>query len=613
MTFSAKLKNNTFTVRENCDIEIEITPNLNLNAGDKIEIIPPNSWLLVYGPSYTRELQTQDSLAPHFIKLKSASENATFDISIIPRNQYYEQGVSRHGRRITAILKTGKVDAGEMLTFSYRNTFAPYITDQSEFYINIKVNKILSETKTIIATLPGPVVFSRIIVPSGARPGDEFPVRIVTFDRYENCSSSEFRNQTLYDNNGKVIADKLNFTGSIVVPAKIDCEGVFRFSMNDTVSNAVKISRDTPIPYWGNIHIHTKFSHDGQGENLYPYARDVAGLDFAAATDHWESLGDAGYNSLKYWAEDAYEPGKFATLPADERNPSHWPGHHNIYFRDMKCFMENKVHLSDDSKVVPEESWPKYDPERVMLIPHHTGIAFGNLPKNGVGAAIGLDSYDDEGLIPSVEIYSHHGQSELYNPQHALAYEFNRMRNPERRANTSVPGPYYAQNYWMQGRKFGVIASSDEHSGQGGRRHGGIAAVFADALSREGIFDAIRNRKSYATTGERILIEFNINNASLGEILEVPKNETVEISIKVWGSDILLRVEILRYRFGLDNAFLPILSATPQPESMDAEYSIEETITHNSIYYARVTQEPINWPAMAWTTPIWVNLATLSR
>ncbi len=603
MSVSIKLKQDTFRVREACDIELEINAGTGFSSGDRIEIMPPNSWLLLSGPSHPRPLQTENTGEPHYIEVFSQS-NAVFDVSIAPCNQYYEQGMIRHGKKITAILKSGCVAAGETVTFAYRNTFAPYISDHAE--IIVKVNGESPEYVPMLTTLPGPAESVRIIVPSVARPDKEFKVLVVSLDKFENCSSSEYKNQTLYDNEEQVIADNLDFTGSVAVPVRINREGVYRFKMNDTVSNAVKISPDAPIPYWGDIHIHTKFSHDGQGENPYPYAREVAGLDFAAAADHWQSIGDTGYEMLKTWAENAYEPGKFVTIPGDERNPKHWHGHENIYFRDMDYFMASKVHCSDESSSITREAWPEFDPERAMLIPHHTGISFGKLPQ-GNGNAIDINAFDTEGLLSTVEIYSHHGQSETYAPQHILAYEFNRMRNPERRANTSVPGPHYAQDYWMQGKKLGVIASSDEHSGRGGMRHGGVAAVYAETLTREGIFDAIRARKSYATTGEHILLEFNINKASMGETLKVPKDKPMEISLKVWGTDILLRVEILRYRFGLDKAFVPILSVPPRPESMDAEYTFEKTITHDSVYYARIIQEPLNWPAMAWSTPIWIE------
>jgi hypothetical protein len=349
-----------------------------------------------------------------------------------------------------------------------------------------------------------------------------------------------------------------------------------------------------------DLHIHTKISSDGMGTDPYTYAREVAGLDFAGTADHAESMGELGYAQTLRWLEEANEPSRFVTIPGDERNPAAWTGHHNIYFRRVQDLLAYAVLPGKD------RSLPR-DPSVAMLVPHHTGIAWGGGPTAGVGAAVDLDACDDHGLRPVMEIYSHHGQSELYDPQHILAYEFNRMRNPERRANTSVPGPYYAQNYWKAGRRLGVIGSSDEHSGQGGRRHGGLAAVWAEELTREGIFDALRQRRCYATTGERILVDFSVNGVPMGGAERRPKGTRLPIRLRVWGTALLLRVEVLRYRFGVDEAFYPILSQAPRPESLNASYELEDEFTGSCLYYARVTQEPLAWPGMAWTSPVWID------
>ncbi|OGV53255.1 MAG: hypothetical protein A2017_06210 [Lentisphaerae bacterium GWF2_44_16] len=604
MGISTILIRDTYQVSENCELEIKLTSDTELDTGTRVEIQLPNSWSLVNGPSFTRQFQATDPDGAHFVEFKSEDGNVFFEISITACNQIYEKGASRHGRNIAGILKSGKLKAGEAIIFRYRNTFAPYITDKSE--LKVKINGISPEKKLKLITLPGPCAFTRIIVPSGAKPDEEFPILIVSLDSFDNCSSSSLEKKTLYCNDGGIVAENLNFTGSMIVPFRISKEGVFRFKMDNTVSNAIRISKSDKAPCWGDLHIHTKLSHDGQGEDPYPYARDVSGLDFAASAEHWQSLGEPGYEIIKIWAENSYEPGKFVTIPADERNPVQWNGHHNIYFRDMEYFMQNKVHPFDSS-FVPEESWPEFDEKRAMIIPHHTGISFGGLPKNGSGEAVDLSKCEERHLIPAMEIYSHHGQSEVYNPQHILSYEFNRMRNPERRANTSFPGPYYAQNYWMAGEKIGVIASSDEHSGQGGRRHGGIAAVYVEKLTRESVFDAIRARHSYGTTGERILLDFRINGTAIGETLKIPRKQEVKISLKVWGTATLLRVDILRFRFGIDTAFVPVLSDAPRPETMDIGYKLTETVSDNCVYYARITQEPLEWPGMAWTSPIWVE------
>ena len=58
---------------------------------------------------------------------------------------------------------------------------------------------------------------------------------------------------------------------------------------------------------------------------------------------------------------------------------------------------------------------------------------------------------------------------------------------------------------------------------------------------------------------------------------------------------------------GVDSGFLPIFSDAPRPESTDASVELDDDFTGDSIYYARVTQEPLPWPGMAWTSPVWID------
>jgi hypothetical protein len=455
----------------------------------------------------------------------------------------------------------------------------------------------------------------RILAPSVVRPGEEFDVVVVSLDDQENLSATVFEGEPLTDFHGHALVENVRIEGRAVCRVRVDEEGLWRCSYRNTLSNAVRVSSSATPIYWGDIHIHTKLSHDGMGADPYGYARDVSALDFGSATDHIESLGQEGYEQIVEWLENADKPGEFAAIPADERNPPHWQGHHNLYFRDMDAFHEEwrRVLTSDDGKHWPPReafSVEHLSPDRAMIIPHHTGIAFGGVKPKGYNTqAIDADAVDDKGLRPAVEIYSHHGTSEMYAPQHALSYEFNRNRRLERRANTPTPGPHYAQDYWMRGRRWGTIASSDEHTCQAGRRHDGITAAFAPELSRAAIFDAIRERRTYGTTGERILLEFEVDGANMGEEIRCAEGSELSIRLAVHGTDLLLRVEVLRHRFGKDHAFTPLLSIPPRPESMDYETEFTDTVEGPAVYYVRAAQEPMAWPDMAWSTPIWVDLA----
>ena len=52
-----------------------------------------------------------------------------------------------------------------------------------------------------------------------------------------------------------------------------------------------------------------------------------------------------------------------------------------------------------------------------------------------------------------------------------------------------------------KGLRFGVVASSDNHRGYPGAYGEGLLGVWANDLTREGLFDAIRKRRDYAWPG----------------------------------------------------------------------------------------------------------------
>ncbi|MBM4163982.1 MAG: DUF3604 domain-containing protein [Lentisphaerae bacterium] len=610
MQLLAQCVQKRFDVGETCGVEVVVQADEDVKPRDRIEFQFPNSWMVITGPSYTRELQGDKPDHPHFISVTTPEGAETrFALTIKPRHLNYPEGEVRHGRLVTAELVSGAIPAGTPIHIRYANTFAPYVAETDALWL--RVNGQAPETEPVLTVIAGAHQCFRVIVPSYAVPGEDFDVFIVSLDRFENASSTVFEDERLTRTDGAVIAEHLRLSGSLRVRTRIDQDGVYRFRFRDTVSNAVKVAMGTRKLYWGDLHIHTKLSHDGQGTDPYVYAREVSALDFAGVSDHWEALGPEGYRRVTEWADQAHCPGAFVTVLGDERNSKELTGDHNIYFRDAETMARYRAIRTEGTEAPPNTftRLQEADPSRVMLVPHHTGINWGELPQGGgIGRAIAWDVCDDRGLRPVMEIYSQHGQSELYDPQHLLAYEFNRMHNPERRANTSVPGPYYAQDYWMAGKRVGVIGSSDEHSGQGGRRHGGVAAVFAKTLTREEIFDGMLHRTCYATTGERILVEFAVDDLGTGSVGKRQRGDKLKITLNVWGTDTLLRVDLMRFRKGVDKTFRPVLSTAPRPERMDAMITFDDLVETSCLYYARIVQAPLTWPAMAWTSPIWIDI-----
>jgi hypothetical protein len=155
------------------------------------------------------------------------------------------------------------------------------------------------------------------------------------------------------------------------------------------------------------------------------------------------------------------------------------------------------------------------------------------------------------------------------------------------------------------GHKIGFIGSGDGHdckpgNSPSGRYINGLVAVFVKELTRESIIDAIRKRRCYATTNERILAYFTLNGHMMGEEIKLDGSRAEErvIEVSVHGTDMLKEISIIK-----DGRELYTFAAKGRiAEFMYTDRSDNEK---NAYYYVRITQEK---GGMAWLSPIWVDI-----
>ena len=372
--------------------------------------------------------------------------------------------------------------------------------------------------------------------------------------------------------------------------------------------------------FWGDLHSHTRHSWDGVGvgDAAFEYARYVSGLDFYAVTDHTSRRDQDGFtHGFGPWAWDEYTaatdahnaPGTFATLHGYEASFGAPYGHHNVFFRSDAGPLLNERTLPD--------LWAKLEAGEALTIPHHTG-------KFPLGVT--SDAHHPE-LRRNFEIYSGHGLSEAYNPAHPLAPENVVFTNS---SISAYPG-FSAQDAWIDGLVLSAIGASDDHRSHPGQPHFGLAAVTAPELTREAIFDGLYERRSYATTGARILLDFRVNDAPMGAETSAESQEPVAISagasdgtvgrirptsrlprlsVSVHGTDIIESVEVLRYSEP-DGGFTVI--ADFQPNALDFDWSgADHNYRDDAIYYARLRQRGTirGRAVMAWSSPVWVARAS---
>lgn len=365
------------------------------------------------------------------------------------------------------------------------------------------------------------------------------------------------------------------------------------------VSNPSRCTAEAPAErlFWGDLHSHSHYSWDGTGtgDDHFRYARDVAGLDVYGNADHGESISAAEWEEIIALNARYLDEGRFMTLVGYENSFGYPYQHHNVFYRGAWGPL---IHSRQRS--LPE-FWAQATPGEVLTIPHHTA-GFG---RPGGGPRIDWSIRDDR-FRKAVEIYSSHGLSESHAPDHPLSldtvdFTFQGPADP----------PSYVQDGWLTGQKLGVIASSDNHWSQPGKAGFGTVVIFAPALTREAIFDAIAARRTYGTTGSRILLEFAVTGTPMGGELRLPPAGAAEVTAGVVGTGALRAIEVLRgdlerqewqvvYREWFPGAGAPRETAVTWRD---------EAPPARGLYYVRLRQRDLvnGRVAMAWSSPVWVE------
>ena len=94
-----------------------------------------------------------------------------------------------------------------------------------------------------------------------------------------------------------------------------------------------------------------------------------------------------------------------------------------------------------------------------------------------------------------------------------------------------------------QGHKFGIMASTDQHSGYPGSYGDGRIGVLAPSLTRDAIWEAMRTRHVCAATGDKISIDFRLNDAFMGDVI---RGNSRRIYLNVTGESCIDYVDIVK-------------------------------------------------------------------
>ena len=287
--------------------------------------------------------------------------------------------------------------------------------------------------------------------------------------------------------------------------------------------------------YFGDLHNHNVIGYaQGSLERTFEIARNH--LDFFAFTPHgyWHDIGSYENRIENRWingfavtrarwpevlklARSYDAPGKFVPMVGYEWHSTSL-GDRHIIFPDL----EAEFTLFDDLKEFQRCARKR----GCILIPHH--------PANRRGHRGANFSTRDPQVEPVLEMYSEWG-----NAEHDRApFPYIRHSHGGRWTQNTL------QYLLAQGHRMGVVASTDDHLGYPGAYREGLAAVKATDLSRQALFDAIRNWRTYAVTGDRIELDFELNGRMMGQ--ELPYVRERELKVAVTGWDQVDRVEVLK-------------------------------------------------------------------
>ena len=320
--------------------------------------------------------------------------------------------------------------------------------------------------------------------------------------------------------------------------------------------------------YWGDLHNHCNITYGhGDMRDAFEAAREQ--LDFVSVTPHamWPDIPGADDPRLK-WVID-YHTGAFKRLR--EGNYDKYIAMTKEYnkegefltFTGYECHSMahgDHVALWHDIDVplvecTSVQEWKeKLKNEKVFITPHHMGYQGGYRGYN-------WDCFTEGDQTPFVEMYSRHGLAESdqgdYNYLHDMG--------PRQWEGTVQYG-------LDRGNKFGIMCSTDQHSGYPGSYGDGRIGVLAPSLTRDAIWDALKNRHVCGATGDKIKIDFRLNDAFMGDVV---RGNSRRIYVNVEGESCIDYVDIVKNGQCIARLNGPLTPIMPKGDTVHCKVKVD--------------------------------------
>ncbi len=235
---------------------------------------------------------------------------------------------------------------------------------------------------------------------------------------------------------------------------------------------------------WADLHCHSYYSPDAAGEpiELFLYARDRGGLAACCIIDndyYSDIVMTRSALEYVYAVTQCFNDAEFAALWGYEytyhppEDPKHPKNHRAVIYYDRDQSLARRSHPDG---ATADKFLETMGGSASLWHPHHEEWdLFGHVQEECVEVCAGWHDYM---------------QTTDVTPRHLKA-----------------------------GYRFGLTGASDNHRicpGMGG----GLTGLYVRRRSREGVVEALRARRCYATTGTRLLMDFRVNDHLMGSSTE---------------------------------------------------------------------------------------------
>lgn len=346
--------------------------------------------------------------------------------------------------------------------------------------------------------------------------------------------------------------------------------------------------------YFGQLHSHNAEYSDGAGTlaEALAYAKN-SGTDFVAFTDHSNYLDDADHlgaiddahtgkvspkdSSKTMWEVynetiDAATTDDFIAIPGYEMTWSSGPGHINT-FNSTGFVSRNNATLNNKTNDAGMQAYYGLltdNPQTISQF-NHPGTTFGTF------ADFAYYTPERDDVINMVEVGNGEGLVG---------------------SNGYFPSYQYYDMALSKGWHLAPTNNQDNHKGGWGNANTCRSVVLTDDFSKEGIFQAMRDRAIYATEDENLSILYTLNGYSMGSILpEAPDALDFKVVISDPDGEALGTISIIT-EGGLE------LEKVTDIKDSSYTWEVHLDSVDYAYYYIRVVEADKD---IAVTAPVWAT------